>query len=348
MAMHVVIMAGGRGERLWPISRAEKPKQLLSFDGYSSLIRGTVDRLLPLAGAGRVYVVTGRDIAPLIAGELPDIPRENILAEPIGRNTAPCIAFAAAWIARTDPQGIMAVFPSDHAIQDTSAFRRTVAFGAQCLAEHPELLTTIGIRPSYPETGYGYIALAEAIHSADDLDLYRVQAFHEKPDKSRAEEYIAQGCLWNAGMFMWRADTIMRAFECHMPNLYQDLQQLAASPWSGDDVLRFYQGAPAISIDYAIMEKAAHVAVIPASFEWNDVGSWDAVGTLLPTDLHENAVQGPAYLHESGRNVVWSTSKKIVLIGLDNLVVVEGEDAILVCPRAKAQDVSKVLKTIKD
>lgn len=347
MALHVVIMAGGKGERLWPISREGMPKQLLSFDGRSSLIRNTVNRLLPLAGAGCVYVVTGRDIAALMARELPDISPDNILAEPFGRNTAPCIAFAAAWIARQDPQGIMAVFPADHAIHDTLSFRKAVTFGAGCLAEHPEALLTIGIKPTHPETGYGYIAPAEVMHAADGLVLQRVRAFHEKPDLARAEAYIGAGCLWNAGMFMWRIDTILRAFEHHMPELHRDLLHLAASAWSEADIRQFYEAAPAISIDYAIMEKADDVAVIPAEFGWNDVGSWDAVGALLPADADGNAAQGVTHFHTSRRNVVWSSGKRIVLIGIEDLVVVEGEDAILVCPREQAQEVSKVCKNLK-
>jgi mannose-1-phosphate guanylyltransferase len=347
MALHVVVMAGGKGERLWPVSRTGRPKQLISFGSDRSLIRATVERLLPLAGPERVCIVTGADIAPQVAAELPDIPRANILSEPFGRNTAPCIAYAAAWIAARDPQAIMAVFPSDHAIADTDAFQKTVAFGVQCLQDFPEHLITIGIEPTHPETGYGYIAPSEVMHSGGTLVLRRVAAFHEKPDRQRAQDYIADGFLWNAGMFMWRVDTILRDIRRHVPDLSENLGILGASAWQERDILRFYENARAVSIDYAVMEKAAKVAVIPADFGWNDVGSWDAVGTLKEKDQDGNAVQGKAHLHESRGNVVWSQAKPIVCIGIENLVVVEGDEAILVCPRERSQDVSSVLKKIK-
>lgn len=347
MALHIVVMAGGKGERLWPVSRTGRPKQLISFDGEKSLIRATVDRLLPLADPARVCIVTGSDITPKVAAELPDIPPSNILAEPFGRNTAPCIAYAAAWIAARDPQGVMAIFPSDHAIADTNAFQKTVAFGVQCLKDFPEHLITIGIEPDHPETGYGYIAPCEVIHSGGTLVLRRVAAFHEKPDQARAQTYIAEGCLWNAGMFMWRVDTILRDIKRHVPDLHDNLMRLSASAWQGSDILSFYENARAVSIDYAVMEKAAKVAVIPADFGWNDVGSWDAVGKLKQTDQQGNTVQGTAYFHECRDNVVWAQAKPIVCIGIDNLVVVEGEEAILVCPRERSQEVGMMLKKLK-
>ncbi len=347
MALHVVVMAGGKGERLWPVSRADRPKQLISFGSDKSLIRATVDRLLPLAGPERVCIVTGADIAPQVAAELPDIPASNILAEPFGRNTAPCIAYAAAFIAARDPQGMMAVFPSDHAIADTDVFQKTVAYGAQCLHDFPEHLITIGIEPTHPETGYGYIAPSEVMHSGGTMVLRRVAAFHEKPDRERAQNYIAEGFLWNAGMFMWRVDTILRDIKRHVPDLSDNLMRLSASAWQNSDILSFYENARAVSIDYAVMEKAAKVAVIPADFGWNDVGSWDAVGKLKPKDRDGNTVEGTAYFHECRDNVVWAGVKPIVCIGIDNLVVAEGEEAILVCPRERSQDVSSVLKKIR-
>lgn len=347
MALYVVVMAGGKGERLWPVSRAGRPKQLISFDGDKSMIRATVDRLLPLVGPDRICIVTGSDIASQVAKELPDIPAANILAEPCGRNTAPCIAYAAAWIARQDPEGLMAIFPSDHAITDTESFQKTVDFGVQCLRDFPEHLITIGIEPTHPETGYGYIAPREVMKSGGTLVLRKVSAFHEKPDREKAERYIAEGCLWNAGMFMWSVDTILRDIKRHAPDLHDKLAILNTSTWQEDDILHFYETVRAVSIDYAVMEKASKVAVIPASFGWNDVGSWDAVGKLAKTDQYGNFVQGTAYCHASRDNVVWSGGKPIVCIGIENMVVVEGEEAILVCPRAMSQDVSAVLKKIK-
>jgi mannose-1-phosphate guanylyltransferase/mannose-6-phosphate isomerase len=240
----------------------------------------------------------------------------------------------------------MALFPSDHDIADSEAFRKAVSFGAECLYEMPGMLLTLGIMPLYPETGYGYIAPLKKIKDGEGLSLLAVEKFHEKPDAARAEEYISRGYLWNAGMFIWKVGTILEEIGRHAPKLHENTLRLMKSDWTEQDVLRFYTDAESISIDYAIMEKAENVGVIPVSFGWNDVGSWSAVAKLLPEDANGNAVHGDSFMHRSSNNVVWSSGKKIVLIGIDDIAVVEGDDALLVCRKDMSQEVSKVLKMI--
>jgi len=348
MALHIVIMAGGKGERLWPLSRDDKPKQLLPIDGKKSLLRKTVDRVLLLVAPGQIHVVTNSNIADQVRDELPEIPKENIFTEPIARNTAPCIGYAAVMIARQDPQGIMAVLPSDHVITDQGRFCDALRFGVTSIEQYPDLLITLGIVPNYPETGYGYIAPSDHVYASDSFVLYKVGAFYEKPDSRRAASYIKKGYLWNSGMFLWRVDTILKAFKEYLPDMYKGLIKMGAKiDKDGKAIYEFYKDVEKVSIDYGIMEKTHDVAVIPAEFGWNDVGSWDALGRVFPADGKGNAVQGYAVLEESWNNVVWATGKKIVLIGVNNMVVAEGQDSILVCPRGRSQDVSKLLRKIR-
>ena len=347
MALHVVIMAGGKGERLWPLSTPDMPKQLLSFGLDRSLLRSTVDRIIGLTRKEYVYVVTNAAIAERVCTQLPDLPRENILAEPSGRNTAPCIAYAAAKISLKDRDATMAVFPSDHLIGDPEKFTHAVKFGLDALKSYPQLLITLGMVPDSPETGYGYIETGQTLQSDERLKLCRVASFHEKPDIAKAQEYMERGCLWNAGMFLWRVDTILSEFRQHMPEMYQDLMTLRSSMEEGkDDIAAFYKQVKSVSIDYAVMEKTNSAATIPAVFGWNDIGSWDAIGKVLPHDENGNVAGGDVVLEESCGNVVLSKGKKIVVMGAKDLVVIEGEDAILVCPRDKSQGVGSIIKKV--
>ncbi|HPI93735.1 MAG TPA: sugar phosphate nucleotidyltransferase [Deltaproteobacteria bacterium] len=345
MALQVVIMAGGKGERLWPVSSGQTPKQLIPFEGEKSLLRCAFERSLNMTPPENIYVVTSADLCLKVQEELPEMPKENVLAEPVGRNTAPCIGYAAALIAKKDPKAMMAVFPSDHLIREPEKLKEAILFGAGALESHPDLLITLGVVPDRPETGYGYIAPEVVLLSQGGLILKRVRAFHEKPARILAEQYLKSGYLWNAGMFLWRVDTILDMFSRHMPELHGELMSLKES--LGRDtgcVERYYRASPSISIDYGIMEKADRVAVIPVDFGWSDVGSWDAMGNLFATDAQGNTVRGSAELINADNNVIWSMDKRIVLIGVNDLVVVEGPDSILVCPRSLSQQVSSVAK----
>jgi mannose-1-phosphate guanylyltransferase len=347
MALQVIIMAGGKGERLWPISSADTPKQFILFDGKKSLLRATFERSLELTIPENIYVVTSKNLALKVSEELPEIPQANILAEPVGRNTAPCIGYAAVVISQKDPEAVMAVFPSDHVIREPAKLKDTILFGYRALQAHPGLLITLGVIPDHPETGYGYIAPEAVLLSNGGLTLKRVKTFHEKPARILAEQYIKSGYLWNAGMFMWRVDTILEMFSHLMRDLFDELMRLkAAINIDPDSIERFYQAAPMISIDYGIMEKAERVAVIPVDFGWSDIGSWDSMDTLFSKDAFGNMVKGSAEVIDSERNVIWSTDKPIVLIGVKDFVIVEGKGAILVCPRNRAQNVSMVVKKL--
>jgi mannose-1-phosphate guanylyltransferase len=347
MAIHAVIMAGGKGERLWPVSTPDMPKQLHSFGTGKSLLRSTFERLDGIADSSRVYVVTNSGIAGKVREHLPEIPLENILVEPVGRNTAPCIAYASLVISKKDTDAVMAVFPADHLVENDSGFRNAITFGIDALASRPELLITLGMVPDHPETGYGYIAPGETLDADGDFKLHRVLTFREKPDAKTAQDYITRGFLWNAGMFLWRVDTILDAFRRYMPLMYNLLADMGVT---GDvtkqEIDDFYAAVEPISIDYGVMEKASDVGVVPADFGWNDIGSWDALDKILPQDEAGNVVKGDVLLEDSANNVVWAADKKVVLIGVEDLVVVEGKDAILVCPRKKSQLVSKVSKKL--
>lgn len=347
MALKVVIMAGGKGERLWPVSSPQRPKQFLPIHDAKSLLRTAFERALGLVEPRDIYVVTGTTLAPRVREELPELPSSNVLEEPVGKNTAPCIGFAAVVIAKQDDKATMAVFPSDHLIRDPQRLNDAIRFGEQALASHPDLLITLGVVPSRPETGYGYIAPEAVLLSQGGFTLRRVKAFHEKPARILAEQYVKEGYLWNAGMFLWRVDTILDMFSRHMSELYEQLMDLRENlDRDPGAVERFYRGAESISIDYGIMEKAGRVAVIPVDVGWSDVGSWDAMGNLFETDENGNSVRGSAELINAKGNVVWSSDKRIVLIGVSDLVVVEGADSILVCPRALSQEVSAVAKKL--
>ena len=347
MALHVVIMAGGKGERLWPLSTHNTPKQLLSFGLEKSLLRATVDRIAGLTDKEHVYVVTNLAIADKVHEQLPDLPRENILAEPIGRNTAPCIAYAAAMISLKDRDAVMAVFPSDHLVGDPEGFACALRFALNALNNYPHLLITLGMVPDHPETGYGYIAPGETLLRDQLFNLCKVDTFHEKPGREKALEYMEKGCLWNAGMFLWRVDTILEEFREHTPGMYDDLMALRSSMKEGRDAIAgFYEQVESVSIDYAVMEKTRNAATIPAEFGWNDIGSWDAIGKVLPQDENANVTSGDVVLEESSDSVVFSSGKKIVVMGAKDLVVIEGEDAILVCPRDTSQRISTLVKKV--
>ncbi|MDT8273080.1 MAG: mannose-1-phosphate guanylyltransferase [Desulfomonilia bacterium] len=350
MALHTVIMAGGKGERLWPLSTPDHPKQLIAFSGDKSLLRDTFERSLAFSKPETIYVVTGELLRGEVLRQIPEIPEENILAEPFGRNTAPCIGYAGVVISQRDPEGIMIVFPSDHTIEDVDGFSEVIATGVRALETYPELLITIGLVPDSPETGYGYIAPGETLFESGKILVHQVTRFHEKPTREKALEYIHKGFLWNGGMFLWKAATILKMFARHMPEMHRDLMSLEDSlRRSCPGALReFYERAPSLSIDYGVMEKAEEIAVIPAQFGWSDIGSWDALGRYLECDEDGNGARGGHCFVDSRGNVTSSFGKKVVLVDVNDLVVVEGKDTILVCPRKSSQRVSDIARKIQN
>jgi mannose-1-phosphate guanylyltransferase len=352
-----LVLAGGAGTRFWPASRANRPKQLLPLFGDRPLLVETVDRILPLlgpAGHAHVLVASGRHLALPTAAILGALPGQNLLVEPVPRNTAPCIAWAAARVARTDPDAVLMVLPSDHHITDVPRFHAVLSAAVASAASG--VITTIGIRPTHPETGYGYIELTS---DPAGLTPLHVRRFVEKPDRARAEAFLAGGRhLWNAGMFFFRARDMMDALRAHQPALHAGvLDIVSAGPPGGDAeraaLDRIFPSLPSVSIDHGVMEHMTTLAVIPGDFGWSDLGSWQSAWELAGKDDHGNAAPPGTILVDAWSNQIVdlrspaSHRRVVALVGVEDLVVVETDDALLVVPRSRAQDVKHVVEQLK-
>ena len=360
MSLYAVIMAGGVGSRFWPRSRRAHPKQFLDVFGDASLIQNTFARLQPLVEAENVFVVTNEAYAQKTHEHLPAVPEANILGEPTARNTAPCIALAAARLHALDPDATMIVLPADHLIANVERFHdvlRAAVDAAQTPGDGSGPLVTIGIRPTHPETGYGYVQYDvsdDPDGQPDGLDgeaprAYPVLSFAEKPDVATAERFLDAGdFLWNSGMFIWRADAILAALETHLPNVHAAFAPLEdafrAAPQAPDAIAQAYERTPKISIDYGVMERASNVLVVPGSFGWNDVGDWRAVHDLADKDDAGNRAEGNVILQDTVRSFARSADGRLlVLVGMEDAVVVDTGDAVLVCHREQAQKVKNVV-----
>ena len=348
MKVTAMIMAGGRGERFWPKSRKSLPKQFLSLtDDGVTMIQDTVSRILPLVDMEDIYIVTNRDYKELAMEQLPELPEENILCEPVGRNTAPCVGLAAMHIGSKYDDALMIVLPSDHLIKYNSMFLNVLR-DACAVAEKGENLTTIGITPNYPETGYGYIKFDP---DQSEGRAYGVERFVEKPDLKTAKKYLAdESYLWNSGMFVWKVSTILADIEKYIPNTYEGLVKIkeAIGTEEQDAVLEAeFQKMESESIDYGIMEKADHIYVIPGTFGWDDVGSWLAVGRIRSTNEFGNTVQGNVITVETKNSIIEGTDKLIAAVGLKDIIVVDTDDALLICDKGHAGDIKKVLENLR-
>ena len=348
--MFAVIMAGGKGARFWPRSRERMPKHLLDILGERTIIRETVDRIRPLVPAERTLIVTGRSHAAELIRQLPDIPPENILIEPVGRNTAPCIGLAALHILRRVPDAVMLVLPSDHRIGDEAAYRRVLQTAAGAAAQGDPLVT-IGIPPTGPETGYGYIEQGERFSGSGTDGIYRVRSIREKPPREQAEHFLAQGGFsWNSGMFVWKASTIIKTIGQFLPDLWQGLLEIREALGTDREeevVGTIYAGLKSVSIDYGVMEKAKDVLVIPGAFGWSDLGSWDTLWEVSKKDENGNAVRGAFIGIDAADSLIHSAGKLVALVGVKDLLVVETNDALLICRRGRSQDVRKIVETLE-
>lgn len=348
--MYALILAGGSGTRLWPYSRSLRPKQFLSIGGARTMLQETVDRILPIIRPERVFVATGAAYADLVAEQLPDLPRGNILIEPCGRGTAPCIGLAALHMQRRDPDAIMAVLSADHRIERAGLFRDILTTGA-LLAEQGHLVT-IGIEPTEPSTAYGYIKQGEQLFEPGPHASYRVAGFVEKPDRTRAQSYLADGdYVWNAGMFVWRADRILEELHEHRPTLDQPLAMINAALGTAIEqqvVDLVWPGIEQVAIDVAVMEQTAHAAVIPADLGWSDVGDWAALAETLPQDSSGNAVIGQHVGLDTRNTLVYGNGRIIATIGLEELLIVDTNDVLLICPRNRAQDVKALVTQVRE
>lgn len=348
MKKTALIMAGGRGERFWPKSRKNMPKQFLSLtnDG-KTMIQLTVERILPLVEMEDIYIATNRDYKELVRSQLPGIPEENILCEPVGRNTAPCIGLGAVHMQKKYGDAVMMVLPSDHLIQQTDVFAATLADACE-VAQQGENLVTLGITPTSPETGYGYIKFRQegGIGKARAVDR-----FVEKPDRKTAEGYVASGeYLWNSGMFIWKVSTILKNIGAFLPETYAGLCRIseAIGTQRQQQILEAeFSAFVSESIDYGIMEKAKNIFILAGTFDWDDVGSWLAVGRIKTADGQGNVIDGNVVTVDTRNTIVQGTGKLIALVGLEDLVVVDTEDALLICGKNSTGDIKKVLEQLR-
>jgi mannose-1-phosphate guanylyltransferase len=349
--LHAVIMAGGSGTRFWPVSRKNLPKQFLPLGGDKTLLRETYERMAPLIEPEHLWVVTGASHAERVLDELPEIPRENVLGEPVGRNTAPCIGIAARQIFNRDPDGILLVTPSDHVVRPPEPFRKTVLEAVRFIestkGSREAWTVTFGIVPRYPATGFGYIERGAELQQAGG-QAFVVERFKEKPPVEVAREYLESGrFFWNSGIFLWSAEGILGLMEQHLPRLAAGINALdreASGPGGLDAAMKASFGSlPAISVDHGILEHAPNIAVVAADFDWDDVGSWQAMARYGRRDEEGNTIFGDHVGIDTKDCIVVGKKRLIGTIGLQNLVVVETDDAILVCPRDQTERVKEIV-----
>ena len=349
--LYPVILAGGVGSRLWPRSRKSMPKQFLDLTGNErSMLQEAFDRMAPLVPVDHVFVITNAEYVTTVREQLPEIPRQNVVGEPAARGSAAAIGLAAIHLQRRDPDAIMAVLTADHLIRKPDVLRQALAAAAE-LAQQGELIT-LGIRPTYPETGYGYIEMGDELGAYNGLVAHRVKRFREKPDRATAEAFLAAGnFVWNSGMFVWRIDAIMTEFERQMPALFAALQGLASALGAASEHAAFerywmpLEGN--VTIDYGVMEGARSVATFPVDLGWDDIGSWAALLEVLPKDKDGNVVHARHLHHDSSNVLVFSRDRLIATIGLKDMIVVDAGDAILVMPASRAQDVKKLIEELR-
>jgi mannose-1-phosphate guanylyltransferase len=345
--LHAVVIAGGSGTRFWPLSRHARPKQLLDLSGEGPLLRATFKRVESVSPPHAWWMVVGASHADGCRQAAPEVGAAQVLVEPMGRNTAPAIALAAIHLERSDPEAIMAVLPADHHVRDRQAFCAALTGAAQVAARGP--IVTLGIRPTHPETGYGYIQMGAA--DTRGGGAHKVQRFCEKPDLARAEAFLAQGgFVWNAGIFVMRPQTFLAELERQLPETHaamRKLQDVIGRPDYPRRLEEVYGKIKSISIDYGVMEHAADVAVVPVECGWSDVGSWSALGAVVQPDAQGNVLRGRVAHIDTKNSVVYATDGHVVgIVGMDGVVVVHTPDATLVLPAARAQEVRDVLEHI--
>ena len=337
-----LIMAGGKGTRFWPLSTEEKPKQFLNLIGEETMIQMTVNRLKPIIPIERIFVCTGEQYVDLVKEQLPELPDRNIIVEPEGRNTAPCIALSAFVIKKYYNDSNMVVLPSDHLIKDEEEFRNIVKTANEFVKSNDSAIVTLGMKPSRPETGYGYIKYSSELQKLNYHEVIKVDAFVEKPNKEKAEEYLENGSyLWNGGMFLWSADNILEQIKKYSTDTYEALHKI--DEVKEDDLQKLincnYKNTEAISIDYAVLEKSKDIYVVPSDFGWDDVGSWESLDRYREKDTYGNVL---SKVVKAQNNLVISSNNKVVVEGLSDIYVIENDGKILVGQKSNVSNVKNL------
>ncbi len=349
---HLVIMAGGVGSRLWPISSRQTPKQFVDVLGCGrTLIQLTLDRFCGLVEMGNVWVVTSHSYAPIVHEQLPEIPEGNILKEPVGRNTAPCIAYASWKIKSINPNANIVVAPSDHIIIDTEEFRRVIASSIQ-FASESDSIVTLGMKPTRPDTGYGYIQVDMTASCLRNNNVFRVDSFKEKPDLETAKEYIADNnYFWNAGIFVWNVNTIVNALRVYAHNIsnpFERLLDVYGTEGEQEEVDKVYEQCKAISIDYAVLEKADEIFCYPASFGWSDLGTWKSLYDNAEHDQRGNSIVGNAETHDTSNCIIrMDGMDRAIVQGLDGYIVAERDGSLLICKLTEEQRIRQFVEKQK-
>ena len=341
MNICALIMAGGKGTRFWPLSTEEKPKQFLNLVGEKTMIQMTVDRIIPIIPIDRIFVCTGEKYIDLVKEQLPELPEKNIIVEPEGRNTAPCIALSALVIDRYYKDSTMVVLPSDHLIKNEEEFRSIIIKGANFLENNRDAILTLGMKPDRPETGYGYINYG----NDKELGIKEVNKFVEKPNLDLAKEYIEEGTyLWNGGMFLWKTGHILNEIKKYAPTTYEALHNL--DNVKEEEIQSYinnnYRKTESISIDYAVLEKSEKIFVIPSEIGWDDIGTWNAIERYREKDSNNNIIVGNVKQFESIDNIIISSNKSIILDGVENLYIIETEDRVIIGDKRNLNNINKI------
>jgi mannose-1-phosphate guanylyltransferase len=341
--MYCLIMAGGSGTRFWPRSKVAKPKQYLNIFGDDSLLQSTINRFSTFTKNEDIFIVSGKSQAKVLEEQTPMLPKKNLIYEPVGKNTLPCIGLAAMYAEIDNPNGIMVVSPSDHLINDDKLFKITVLAAAK-IADEQDGIVTIGITPTYPATGYGYVKTAENITGKEKIKQFKVERFVEKPNEKTAAKYLKDGGFyWNSGLFIFKVSVFLKAVKEFAPELYADLKKIQADLGKPN----YDKTLDKISVDYGIMEHAKNIYLVEGNFDWNDLGSWESVYLTDEKDEYGNAGAGDAILLDSKNSYIHSDNGLIALVGLDDVIVVQDGNTTLVCKRDRAEDVKKIVEKLQ-